>query len=248
MRGVADLYERIDSEVDFAVRGLIREMGVPTSVDAAERLADALMPTVLRMRQQAWLRESELILEANPGVKMVQPRWYPRKSLVTLIRGCAGLKSNPRPAHLEVFDPQTQSRYKAAVVPWTMPKDEAVIDEMCRRLSAGAARHCKQASRDLVADVAYANRAGWARVLTGRENCGFCAMLASRGPVYSEDTVMRRRDGLRYHDHCDCTAVLVTDPDSWDGKQQADQLLELWNQSADLSDFTKAYREELVDA
>src|SRR5699024_2807268 len=25
----------------------------------------------------------------------------------------------------------------------------------------------------------------WARVLTGAENCGFCVMLASRGPVYS---------------------------------------------------------------
>ncbi|WP_315118545.1 hypothetical protein [Corynebacterium matruchotii] len=31
---------------------------------------------------------------------------------------------------------------------------------------------------------------GWARVLTGAESCAFCAMLASRGPVYSEDTVV----------------------------------------------------------
>lgn len=62
------------------------------------------------------------------------------------------------------------------------------------------------------------NRAiGWRRVTDG-DPCTFCAMLATRGPVYaSRDTlhgnVLRpSRDGgegLHYHGHCGCTGELV---------------------------------------
>lgn len=41
---------------------------------------------------------------------------------------------------------------------------------------------------------------GYARVTSGKA-CFFCAMLASRGPVYRSDTVR-----FRAHDHCRCTA------------------------------------------
>lgn len=99
---------------------------------------------------------------------------------------------------------------------------------------------------------------GWARVLTGAESCAFCAMLASRGPVYSEDTVVTtgkprevrprqvhyrnpgatgghtyvsgsRREGEKYHDHCDCIAVLVVKGASWNGEQQYHDLKDLWD-------------------
>lgn len=98
---------------------------------------------------------------------------------------------------------------------------------------------------------------GWARVLTGAESCAFCAMLASRGPVYSEDTVVTtgkprevrprqvhyrnsgagghtyvsgsRREGEKYHDHCDCIAVLVVKGMPWNGEQQYHDLKDLWD-------------------
>lgn len=99
---------------------------------------------------------------------------------------------------------------------------------------------------------------GWARVLTGAESCAFCAMLASRGPVYSEDTVVTtgkprevrprqvhyrnsgatgghtyvsgsRREGEKYHDHCDCIAVLVVKGSPWNGEQQYHDLKDLWD-------------------
>lgn len=41
---------------------------------------------------------------------------------------------------------------------------------------------------------------GWARVASGKA-CAFCALLASRGPVYSKATVR-----FRAHDHCRCSA------------------------------------------
>lgn len=71
---------------------------------------------------------------------------------------------------------------------------------------------------------------GWARVLTGEENCPFCAMLASRGPVYEEKTALNAasRDGRRYHDNCDCTAVMVVKGKPWDGQEQYEALQDLW--------------------
>lgn len=51
---------------------------------------------------------------------------------------------------------------------------------------------------------------GWLRVTHGK-TCAFCAMLASRGPVYKS----RRSAGdarsrpARFHDHCDCTVEPV---------------------------------------
>lgn len=52
------------------------------------------------------------------------------------------------------------------------------------------------------------NVIGWRRVTDG-DPCTFCAMLATRGPVYGKDTVLSTGEGLRYHGHCGCTAELV---------------------------------------
>lgn len=43
---------------------------------------------------------------------------------------------------------------------------------------------------------------GWRRVTDGNP-CAFCAMLASRGPVYRDAAAA---DGNQYHAHCGCTA------------------------------------------
>lgn len=43
---------------------------------------------------------------------------------------------------------------------------------------------------------------GWRRVTDGNP-CAFCAMLASRGPVYRDAAAA---DGLMYHAHCGCSA------------------------------------------
>jgi hypothetical protein len=37
--------------------------------------------------------------------------------------------------------------------------------------------------------------------------CAFCLTLASRGAVYTQDTVLRRADGGGYHENCRCTAA-----------------------------------------
>lgn len=57
---------------------------------------------------------------------------------------------------------------------------------------------------------------GWRRVTDGKP-CAFCAMLASRGPVYRSAAtagtdgggLLDNKSGLRYHGHCGCTAEIV---------------------------------------
>lgn len=78
----------------------------------------------------------------------------------------------------------------------------------------------------------------WARVATGRETCGFCLMLISRGPVYfsaedagldlddtsalevynSGDEEYRKEHMNEWHTGCDCKVVPVFDRSNWAGR------------------------------
>ena len=73
---------------------------------------------------------------------------------------------------------------------------------------------------------------GWARILTGRESCGFCAMLASRGPVYrSEATASSTAGGRAFHRNCDCITRAVFQGRDWEGRAEYERLEQLWNTS-----------------
>lgn len=89
---------------------------------------------------------------------------------------------------------------------------------------------------------------GWARVATGRETCGFCMMMVSRGPVYfsAEDAGLDLDDTSalelieegdedavkeamkRWHPGCDCKAVPVFDRNNWDGRDAYLRAEKLW--------------------
>lgn len=86
----------------------------------------------------------------------------------------------------------------------------------------------------------------WARVLTGAENCGFCVMLASRGPVYTsaEDAgSLTASAALRdagatpwvntYHPNCDCMVVPVYDYGNWPGRDSYKKLEQLYYEVTD---------------
>lgn len=73
------------------------------------------------------------------------------------------------------------------------------------RAAAAAMRHTLNGGRETVVQTMRADpRAlGWARATSGK-TCAFCAMLAGRGAVYSEDTA-----DFEAHDHCACSAEPV---------------------------------------
>lgn len=65
---------------------------------------------------------------------------------------------------------------------------------------------------------------GWIRVTDG-DPCAFCAMLASRGPVFKS----QESAGFSAHDHCACTAEPVYYNDApWPGR--AAEFRRLWRE------------------
>ncbi len=82
----------------------------------------------------------------------------------------------------------------------------------------------------------------WARQLTGSDNCAFCVMLASRGPVYSSASAAGRIPASlkwadakgyvnSYHDYCDCIAVPVYRNRKWEGRAEATRLYKVWQEA-----------------
>lgn len=104
---------------------------------------------------------------------------------------------------------------------------QAAMQTAFVRTSGALSRHVLSGGRDTLILSAAEDRAaqGWARV-TGGEPCGFCAMLASRGPVYSEDTV-----DFQAHDHCSCSAEPSYDGSEWPGR--AREFRQLWREHAE---------------
>ncbi|MDA3643788.1 hypothetical protein LZ318_11905 [Saccharopolyspora indica] len=109
---------------------------------------------------------------------------------------------------------------------------------------------------------------GWARVATGRETCGFCLMMVSRGPVYlsarsagldtddvTAEELWRKNDqaamdelAKRWHPGCDCKVVPVFDRTNWAGRDAYLDARELWNRfTKDVSykDALNAFRRAL---
>lgn len=88
----------------------------------------------------------------------------------------------------------------------------------------------------------------WARVATGRETCGFCMMLVSRGPDYTsarsaglntDDRTAMQLVGagdhdamsklmVRWHPGCDCKLVPVFNRRSWPGRDAYLKAQRLW--------------------
>lgn len=101
------------------------------------------------------------------------------------------------------------------------------------RIAQTATRMVENAARDTIigASTYDEDAVAWARVLTGAESCGWCAMLASRGPVYESRKSAGEKD--EWHLGCDCLAVPVFrgQETSWPGYDEFQKLEQLWSGS-----------------
>lgn len=106
--------------------------------------------------------------------------------------------------------------------------------------SAGAAmRHVLNGGRDTTQGTLDEDPQafGWARATSGTP-CAFCAMLASRGPVYKEETTAT----FDPHDACNCQPEPVYRRDA-DWPAGTRQYADLWQQARDADgDTTIAFR------
>lgn len=237
-------YTRSESAVNSAVRDLVGAYGVPTTPEAADALAARLWPVLSDQRATLAARELELVKNEFPDFLAANRRFYPVTATARAIRNAAGLNPYAPGIAVEHLDPVSQKQAKQIVRAWQHADAPDVIARFIEDLAASASRHVKSASRDLVTDTARLNRAGWARQLTGAESCAFCAMLVSRGPMYSKETV-----NFQTHNHCDCTATLVRNAgDDYPGKEQARVLAGLYRAAeGDLTTMGKLIQEEVGD-
>ncbi|MBF6368417.1 hypothetical protein IU469_22225 [Nocardia puris] len=180
----------------------------------------------------------------SPRATVAAPEGTPRRAAVD-----APEVERPRSGVVTTadIDPVTRTRVRASVSAPTLENrdDPRVIARVSESLTATLTRHVAAASRAAIEQTADAagEEIGWARVLSGTENCPWCAMLASRGPVYKSDKSAgyvvgqgrdsagprrgrggRRRqgDGTRgnqvlgqpYHDNCVVPGVWISGPDT----------------------------------
>lgn len=112
--------------------------------------------------------------------------------------------------------------------------DEPVPTVIVDQTLAIADRHGQAAGRDAIVDAARHDRRalGYARTTMGLENCAFCLLLVSRGPVYKDENTALLRDGTGepYHDNCDCIAVPVYSRDDWPGRDEYLEMETAWQE------------------
>lgn len=146
-------------------------------------------------------------------------------------------------------DPAKVAATMTAEGPWRMKKATArgmPLDDVAElgmsESTRGATRHVLDAGRSTLIDsLRRDDRAvGWARAASGNA-CAFCAMVASRGPVYkSEDSA-----GFESHNGCGCTAEPIYRSDA-EWPAGSERYRELWDEAtAGEADQLNAFRSAL---
>jgi len=146
--------------------------------------------------------------------------------------------SGPTPVPLRNYPPQALAtaleeehvRSRLEALEDGDPVPTVIVDQAL----AIADRHGAAGGRDAIVDaVRHDRRAlGYARTTMGLENCAFCLLLVSRGPVYRDEEAALLRDGTGepYHDRCDCIAVPVYDRTDWPGRDEYLQMETAWRE------------------
>ena len=111
--------------------------------------------------------------------------------------------------------------------------------EASRALTGRVMRDALTPGRNVVTRSAEAAGSFWRRVSDGKP-CAWCAMLVTRGPVYSAKTVLTTRSGRRYHDYCGCTAEEFRgDPLDWEPTAQEQKYIDLYMDASEPGDDDK---------
>lgn len=245
---VAARQKKITAPLGRRILRLLLGLGVPVTDGQRDEVARVLFPIILEARQRAYQAAVADFLEhadrAGAPVSVAPERRYKPDAVVKLLENATD-PTGPVGGRVTVkeLDPATEKATKTAVrVDESNRNDSQVVKVVADRVRRGVEHHVRAAARDMVADTQALSRdkpIGYARMLTGSENCAFCAMLASRGPVYrTKETASEKASpdidpvtGLSittYHIGCDCVTVPVFDEEDWEGVDAFDALQEFW--------------------
>ena len=174
-----------------------RDLMNPAKVDATwPAVRAALMPIVQHAREQSAALAGAAYMEARRSAGVPDGGFDPEGPLQLAI--------DRLEASLDVTGPV---EFKRAIAAGKTPQQ--AMDAAAVRMVGSTQFLALEGGRSVMnQSVAADERAtGWSRV-TDDDPCAWCAMLASRGPVYKSAQTAGdpRQGGDRYHDHCACQA------------------------------------------
>lgn len=146
------------------------------------------------------------------------------------------LETGPLATSLMVTGPAAIERAVKAERPFAM-----AIEHAQARTSGVGMRHALNGGREtVIRTVGSDSKAkGWARGTSGAA-CAFCAMLASRGPVYTRGSV-----DFHSHDSCQCVAVPLFDSEWPAGARRYREQWDETTQGLSGDDALNAFRRAL---
>ncbi|MEN6304499.1 MAG: hypothetical protein ABFD96_17325 [Armatimonadia bacterium] len=114
---------------------------------------------------------------------------------------------------------------------------QAVISSALALVSASAARHVQAGGWDTIQQTVQNDQQalGWARAASGTA-CAFCAMLASRGPVYREETA-----DFEAHDGCGCGIEPVYGTGDYEWPENSREYALAWDAARNPDGFLGEY-------
>lgn len=174
-----------------------RDLMNPAKVDTSwPAVRSALIPIVQQAREQSAALARAAYADARRDAGITDGEFDPAGPLSLALKRLEGA--------LDVTGPV---EFKKAIAAGKTPQEamDAAAVRMVGSTQYLALEGGRQAmQRSIDADE---QATGWARV-TDADPCAWCAMLASRGPVYKSARTAGdpRRGGNSYHDHCACQA------------------------------------------
>lgn len=249
-------------EAFLAALGLI-DLSDPAAVKAAEPGMRSLVVKHRRLAAQA----ANAFLDASAaehGVEAYHPpvEPYHASALRKLLRENVGASAEQlaAAARRHVVMAGHRQMMRAVLDPefgnYATREEQEELERSTSPLTAG-----DESEDDAPAGGGKVRPVGWARVLQGKYSCGFCIMLASRGPVYSSAdaakyvaapvgeksreggflsrkarTELRKKNPRAFHEHCDCIVVPVFDPENWSGRAEQQRLARFYRDTVEKED------------
>jgi hypothetical protein len=200
---------RLSAEVTRGVLALWLATYEPGSPSVWRALVAGLTALVNRFRNRSSRQAVTYYLESRSAAR-APGLFVPRMVL------------EPPPALIEATAQITGARSYGRSLTARMPETQAIQNSGVQ-IAGAMSRITLDAGRQTVMDAVEEDREaiGWIRI-TDADPCAFCAMLASRGPVFSEDTA-----DFQAHAHCACIAAAVWSRDeAWLG--HSEDLYQQW--------------------
>jgi hypothetical protein len=233
------------------IRAVLHLIGVPITPLQVDDVAMRLYRPILAARDENYLAGLKYLHDVAPEILAPAPRLYTPQVLTATIESVV-----------------EKVRIEGEPVNATSRLDTRVIEQVRPVIEGPILRQVLDPVRETIADIGQDEEEyvhyGWARVLVGAYSCAFCAMLASRGAVYTSKAAAKgkggsplnlyhtpytNKNGKRVGGFCDCSVVLVHQGRSWEGEKAWLALEDLWektvtDQNVHYTDAPNAFRRE----